>query len=332
MVGKSLVGSLGIRLVDELDEDGVNSWVLAGAISRLSGIGIWDKMLELLSAPVDSINLGAKQAELAKLVGWALLWSDPASSHGARFGIGSSIGDLLVVCVAALHGLGARFEGSLDELGLSLLEAESSLVALLDELVNVIGLACDPDPLDLLAKDLAKLVLIKVRRWHRCEKNGAGRNAVGVDWAKEESLAQVDVKDALAADHDHDKTKEDPSHKRVREHAMPVARFLFIQVSECEEVETRIAVAASRVDCKEDWPGNQRTKEGDSRADTNEAQEEVCIERLVLERVGIWDLPEGAEPVEEACWKSWGSLSEALLAIVRQSGFKTTYFSRRVPR
>lgn len=96
---------------------------------------------------------------------------------------------------------------------------------------------------------------------------------------------------------------------------MPVARFLFVQVSECEEVETRIAVAASRVDCKKDWPGNQRTKERDSRADTNESQEEVCIERLVLERVGIWDLPEGAEPVEEACWKSWGSLSVTLLAM-----------------
>ena len=210
-------------------------------------------------------------------MGWTLLWSDPASGHGARFGIGSSVGDFLVVWVSALHGLGARLDGSLDKLGLSLLEAESSLVALLDKLVNVIGLAGDPDPLDLLAKHLAKLVLIKVRRWYRCEKNGAGRNAVGVDWAEEKSLAQVDVEDALAADHDHDKAEEDPSHKRVRKHAVLVCSFLLAQITECEQVEALITATASRVDWEEDWPGQDAAKEGDGRADANEAQEEVCI-------------------------------------------------------
>ena len=166
VVGKCLVGSLGIRLVDKLDEDGIDGWVLPMAISRLSGVGVWNEALELLAAPVDGINLGAKEAELAKLVGWTLLWSDPASGHGARFGIGSSVGDFLVVCVSPLHDLGARLDGSLNKLGLGLLEAESSLVALLDELVNIICLAGDPDPLDLLAKHLAKLVLIQVRRWY----------------------------------------------------------------------------------------------------------------------------------------------------------------------
>ena len=35
----------------------------------------------------------------------------------------------------------------------------------------------------------------------------------------------------------------------------------------------------------------------------------------MLKSVCVWDLPESAEPVEEAGWESWGSLSVMILAI-----------------
>ena len=104
----------------------------------------------------------------------------------------------------------------------------------------------------------------------------------------------------------------------MRKHAVLVCSFLLAQITECEQVEALVTATASRVDWEEDWPGKDATKEGDGRADADEAQEEVCIKRLMLKSVGVWDLPESAEPVEEASWESWGSLSVMILAFAPQ--------------
>lgn len=161
-------------------------------------------------------------------------------------------------------------------------------------------------------------MLVKISRWDGGEQHSAGGNAVRIDWREQESLAQVDIKDALAANHDHDESEEDPSHERVREHAVFVLVDVLVQVAEKQHVKSLVAIASGRVDWQQNRPGDQCAEEGDGCTDANVAQEKVGVERLVLESVRVWDLPESTEPVEEASWESWSSLSVLLLAIAQR--------------
>jgi hypothetical protein len=66
-----------------------------------------------------------------------------------------------------------------------------------------------------------------------------------------------------------------------------------------------VASTSSDVDREQDGHGNAGANEHDDHGHAKESKEEVCIQRLVLESIGIWDLPERANPVEPACWKSF---------------------------
>lgn len=96
---------------------------------------------------------------------------------------------------------------------------------------------------------------------------------------------------------------------------MLVCSHTLVEVTECEDVQTLIASTTSRVDGEQNRPGKACSEEGNGSADAKVAEEEVGVKRLVLEGVGIWDLPELTKPVEEASWKCWCSLPACMLAM-----------------
>jgi hypothetical protein len=78
-----------------------------------------------------------------------------------------------------------------------------------------------------------------------------------------------------------------------------------VDVAVGQDLELGLVVAAGGIDGEEDGPGDDETDEADGGEDTEEAQEEVGIEALVLEGIGVGDLPEGPDPVEEALGQLW---------------------------
>ena len=65
-----------------------------------------------------------------------------------------------------------------------------------------------------------------------------------------------------------------------------------------EEVEFTAFTFTSNVNGKENRPSDDSANKHDDDNHSKESKEEVGIERLVLESICIWDLPEGANPIE----------------------------------
>jgi len=87
------------------------------------------------------------------------------------------------------------------------------------------------------------------------------------------------------------------------------AALLAIQVAEGQLIETRESLAASRVDWEQNGPCQDAAEEGDRCADAKITKEKIGVEGLVLQSIGVGDLPEGAEPIEETGWESGRPLS-----------------------
>lgn len=60
-------------------------------------------------------------------------------------------------------------------------------------------------------------------------------------------------------------------------------------VAECEDIELPLSTPAGDVDGKEDWPCYDAANQADNHGDFEEAQEEVTIERVVVQDPGVWD-------------------------------------------
>jgi hypothetical protein len=225
-----------------------------------------------------------------------LLGCKPASSETARFGVerdaGVGIGSALL-----LEVLLALLVGGLDQLHFCLLQAESNLIALLDEIVQLRGVARDPNVPDSVTEYLAELRLIKIRGWHRGEENGPGGDAVGVQRTEKESLPQIDVVDALAHDQIHDESEVDPADEDMS--VVAVLLRLWVDIAISQDVQLLLAASTGGINGEEDWPGDTAAGETYDQGHLQEAEVEVCVERLVLKSIDIGDLPKGAYPIEQ---------------------------------
>ena len=85
-----------------------------------------------------------------------------------------------------------------------------------------------------------------------------------------------------------------------------------VNVAHGEHVQLLLAIAAGDVDGEEDGPGYAGADEHNDHGHLEEAEEEVGIERLVLERVGIGDFPKWGDPVEPPGRERLGSFSVAM--------------------
>lgn len=333
-MGNDLESGLSIGLGVELDEDSAGGLEVAGAPVSLGSLGQGKNPLELGTTPLDGVNLLSEETKGSKTVSRTHLGRNPAGGI-ASLDIAGAFGGS-----GSLVGLEVLLVGSFEELDLSLLQLHGNLVALLDELVQVLGVTSNPDVLDGVAEGLANASLVEILLGDGGEQHGAGGESVGVLGREEEGLAEVDVKDALAHNHVHDETIDEPCDKGMRVQA--VRRILNVKVAVRDGLELGLAIAAGGIDREEDGPGDAGTDEADGGADSEVSQEEVGVDALVLEGVDIGDLPEVGDPTEEARRHAGASFTGMIVSgldVERDtrapSGVrpdKTTYCSRREPR
>jgi hypothetical protein len=74
-----------------------------------------------------------------------------------------------------------------------------------------------------------------------------------------------------------------------------------IEVAEGEDIKLllwRVGRSASRIDRKQDRPGYETSHQADGSDDSKIAEEQIGIQRLVLQGPGVGDFPEGTEPID----------------------------------
>ena len=69
-----------------------------------------------------------------------------------------------------------------------------------------------------------------------------------------------------------------------------------------EKIKLNSVTAACGVDWKEDWPCDETADQANDRCNLEEAEQQVAIHRLMVQDVGVWNLIECPNPVEETTW------------------------------
>jgi hypothetical protein len=307
VVGGDLVGCLGIGLVVELDEDGIDVLVVASSVVDLGCLGEGNQTLQLGSAPLDGVDLLSDKTKQTEAVMRALLIRDVSRSDVASLGIARR-DSLLGAIATLLSGLDALFVDGLEQLDFGLLELHGNLVALLDQLVKLLGISSNPHILYGAAEELTDAGFVEELFGDAGEENGARGHALSVLGVEQKGLAQVDVEDALAGDHVHDEAVDDPADECVCVEAVPLEGVADLDVAVGDDLELFLAIAASSVDGEEDWPSDTSADKCHDGAHSEISQEEVGVEAMMLEGVDIGDLPERADPVEPATGEFGASL------------------------
>jgi len=263
-----------------------------------------DELLELGAAPVDSVDLLAN--ERLQSVGWAVLLGDPSTSNiarldssGVRVALSSS---LLVVFLFSLEAFAVC---SANEFGFGALESHGSLVTPVDEVVELFGIAGNPNALDGVTKRPAKNGLVQVIVRNGGEEDSPGGETTGVQRGEKVGLAEIDVEDALASNHEEHKTVEDVSTCNVSK----VAVVVVCNVGHVENVKLRLITSTGGIDWKENGPGYDHTDDAGDDGHLKKAEEEVAIESVVVQDVCVRESEELAEPVEAAAGETWSSFS-----------------------
>lgn len=162
MVSGGLESGLGIGLGEELDKDSIVLLVVSREPLSLSIVGLGNQLAKLLAAPFDSVDLLANETKGSKTVSRALLVGDPAGSKVSRLGVRGSGGSLLSVGTRLLQEVDALLVDQLEKLDLSLLQLHGGLITLLDNLVQLLGVAWEPNVLDRVVEEGANAGLVEV--------------------------------------------------------------------------------------------------------------------------------------------------------------------------
>ena len=184
-----LPGILGRFLRIKDNENRANKIGLALPVLRLLGFDLGEKLSQVLTSVGDGVDLLADK-EL-ELVGWSLLWVDKLVDSLSA-----------LECLLALFRLDAILIGVARKLDLCGFELESRVVAVLDELLKLLAVRCDPCVLH-AGKHVEQLVLSK-RLGDAGEEDGLGREATGAPWRAAIGLSEVDRVVEFPGDDDHD--------------------------------------------------------------------------------------------------------------------------------
>ena len=132
-------------------------------------------------------------------------------------------------------------------------------------------------------------------------------------------------------------TKIDPADEGVS-----VVTILVDDIAEAQHVKLFVSGPARDIHGKEDGPGNKAAKEADGDGNPQIAQEEVGIQRMVIEDISVRNLVEGAEPVQETLGQIGRVFPSRLTDVslddlrpriyIRPSIEGPTHSVRRVPR
>ena len=125
-------------------------------------------------------------------------------------------------------------------------------------------------------------------------------------------MSEVDVKDRLPSDESENKAKEQHRSAYASKVSVSASRAVSVDVRHGKKVKAGANTTTRDIDGEQDWPGNQGAHGKDDDRHLEEAQEEIGIERLVLECIRIRDFQRGSDPIEEARRQCGGSLSSVL--------------------
>lgn len=124
------------------------------------------------------------------------------------------------------------------------------------------------------------------------EQNCAGGNARSIEGRQEVGLSKVDEVDGLPRDHEKHEAEEDP-----RDKGMGVVAILVLDVGKGEDVKLLLTTTASGIDRKQNGPGDEATDKADDDGQLKVTEQEIAIERVVLEDVFVGNLSSG--------WLEW---------------------------
>lgn len=299
VVRDDLVGCLSIGLGVELDKNSLQLVVVAGPPFGLGIINLGHKFVELGTTPLNCVDLFTKKTQRTKSMAGTLLVGNPAGSNISCFGIvGSGSGTFGLGFSRLLKRLDTGLVNCLEQLDLGLFEFHGNLVTLFDHLIQLGSISADPDILDRVVEHATDTPLIEILLGNRREENSTGRDALSILGVEQIGLAQVDVKDALASDHVHEKAVNGPGDKGMRKQGVLVRVEVDITVR--EDLELRLVVTTSGIDGKQNRKGNASANQADNEADAQVTNKEIGVETLVCQCMGVRNLPKCADPVEPA--------------------------------
>lgn len=84
---------------------------------------------------------------------------------------------------------------------------------------------------------------------------------------------------------------------------MSVVPFLVRDIAKAQHVQLFEIFPPSDIDREQDGPDYQASEKADGDGDPQVAEEEIGIERMVVQHIGVRDPEEGSQPVEQTVWK-----------------------------
>ncbi len=100
-------------------------------------------------------------------------------------------------------------------------------------------------------------------------------------------------------------TNKDPCEEAV---SIVTTILRFIDVGDSEHVQLRTSATASRIDGEQDGPGDNTADEHQGRDQLQEAQQQICVHRVVLEDVGVGQFVHRGDPVPKTSGTVRGTL------------------------
>lgn len=124
-------------------------------------------------------------------------------------------------------------------------------------------------------------------------------------------------------------TEKDPCHECMR----VVARVVSLHdIAHAKEVKLDLPTTPRDVDGEEDRPSDAAADETDGRCNLQISEEQIAIERLVIQDIGVRNLEESSDPIEETFGKVWGAFPGTVSFCLRARDTHpvVTYSGRRV--
>ena len=311
-----LPGVLGVALGVEFEENAANKLTLAVPVLVLLCLNLGEKLSKMRATVLDGVDLLAD--EELELVGWALLGVNPLGP------VVDVAGDIVLLALLSLEPVLVRIRL---QLYLAILELESGLVAVLDELLQILGVGGDPGVLD--TGEHLEEGRLRERLGDVGKEDGAGRQTAGAPWRATVSLAQVDDVEGLARNNDHDQAEEDERDTGVCIVAVDVHGRLLGNVAHGEDVKLLVPSAPSGIDGEENRPCDDASQQRDGDEDLEVAHEEIAIDGLVVKNERVGEIFEIFYPPKQPPTGSWRL---ALLAEMVEVGSRGIYATEILSR
>src|SRR5690606_13296282 len=200
-------------------------------------LDLWNQLGQMTSAPINSINLFADKRR--QLVSRTIILRDESGSNAAALPLRTQC--LFIILSSLFTTLPPCLVCCLDEIDFSSLQLHHSLVALLHQLLNFLGVAVDPNARDII-EDSEQGSLVETILWDASNKNGSRRDSAAVKWREQVSLLQSRKKDQFSVDGEENKREKDNADKNVSIVAILVC---VRDVGEGENIQSALTVTAS---------------------------------------------------------------------------------------